>query len=174
MSGAAYPDAAVFAEQWAQLKPGGNLAFARGETYDRRHPVVAMVLAEQAAGRATLHRSGQGVGRVHIVQRCCGSSAEMAERASAAARAQRDRFWADTPEGRVLAAIEDCAERGLPCPTNADLARAAGLRSGQAASYRLGRLAELGKVRVRREPGSDLRVVTICETGLSTSAGVTA
>ena len=34
----------------------------------------------------------------------------------------------------ILAVIEDCAALGLPCPTNADLAKSAGLRSGQAAS----------------------------------------
>lgn len=75
-------------------------------------------------------------------------------------------------ERRVLKLLLAAANRGLPCPTNAAIARAVGLRDDVAASYRVRRLQQRGLIRV--EVPSDprrLRIVTIVASGKATPAG---
>lgn len=79
---------------------------------------------------------------------------------------------AGTAERRILKLLLAAANRGLPCPTNAAIARAVGLPDGDAASYRLRKLAARGLIRVT-VPGDPRlhRVVTITASGKSTRAG---
>ena len=79
---------------------------------------------------------------------------------------------AGTIERRVLKLLMTAANRGLPCPTNAAIARACGLADDNAASYRIKILQRRGLIRVDvpQDPRR-LRVVTIVATGKATPAG---
>lgn len=79
---------------------------------------------------------------------------------------------AGTVERRVLKLLLIAATKGLPCPTNAAIARAVGLADGIAASYRLRRLVARGLIRVAVPDDPRLhRVVTIVASGQSTKGG---
>lgn len=79
---------------------------------------------------------------------------------------------AGTVERRVLKLLLTAAAKGLPCPTNAAIARAVGLSDGIAASYRLRRLVARGLIRVAVPDDPRLhRVVTIVANGQSTKGG---
>lgn len=79
-----------------------------------------------------------------------------------------------TPEpgtelGDMLQHLRELANRNRPCPTNADLARALDLTDADAARYRLGLLHEQGHIRIEQRGPQISRVITITETGKSTS-----
>lgn len=79
---------------------------------------------------------------------------------------------AGTVERRVLKLLLTAATKGLPCPTNASIARAVGLPDAVAASYRLRRLVARGLIRVAvPDDPRDLRVVTIVASGKATRGG---
>ncbi|MBD3747775.1 MAG: winged helix-turn-helix domain-containing protein [Sphingopyxis terrae] len=79
---------------------------------------------------------------------------------------------AGTVERRVLKLLLTAAAKGLPCPTNAAIARAVGLSDGIAASYRLRRLVARGLIRVAVPEDPRLhRIVTIVASGESTKGG---
>lgn len=75
-------------------------------------------------------------------------------------------------ETRILQRLARAAERRQPCPTNNELADAAGIMSAGAASEAVSRLAKQGKIIVERGPST--RVVTIIETGKRTAGTITA
>ena len=64
--------------------------------------------------------------------------------------------------------IRDAARLGQPCPTNAQIARATGLSSAVAASYRLRRLIADGKLRLEDYGHLERRVATILPEGWQT------
>jgi hypothetical protein len=79
---------------------------------------------------------------------------------------------AGTVERRVLKLLLVAAVKGLPCPTNAAIARAVGLPDAIAASYRLRRLVARGLIRVDVPADPRLhRVVTIVASGRATKGG---
>lgn len=79
---------------------------------------------------------------------------------------------AGTVERRVLKLLLAAATKGLPCPTNASIARAVGLPDAIAASYRLRRLVARGLIRVAvPDDPRKLRVVTIVASGKATKGG---
>lgn len=71
----------------------------------------------------------------------------------------------------MLAALEDYAERGRACPSNAALARQLGLRTRMQAKYQIERLAADGLIRVENRGPKLPRVVTIVRTGKETGRG---
>ncbi len=68
----------------------------------------------------------------------------------------------------VLRILQQAAARGLPCPTNEELAKRVGLNGKVAASYRVRRLVQLGKISVEEPSPLERRVVTILATGKQT------
>lgn len=69
----------------------------------------------------------------------------------------------------LMAVIADCAQRGLPMPSNRDLAVMANLRGGDRVSHLLAALRRDGRVAVTPVPEAPGRVVTIIASGKSTS-----
>lgn len=65
----------------------------------------------------------------------------------------------------VLRQLARAAKRGDPCPTNAELARAVGLKDAVAASYRVRRLVKDGAIVVEEPSPLERRVVTIVASG---------
>lgn len=160
----AYMIPAAFAEALARLQPGASLAFAAGEPLNDFHPTVKLAYAARDRGEVTLHKGGRD-DQGRLLQKVQRVNPEA--RADDAGRAARDALWLDTPEGRVFLAIEQAAEAGLTCPSNAELAEAAQLRDADAASYRLRKLEDAGRVRVRHGAGG--RVVSIIGSTLETA-----
>jgi DNA-binding Lrp family transcriptional regulator len=68
----------------------------------------------------------------------------------------------------VLRLLAQAASKGLPCPTNAELAKRIGLKDAVAASYRVRRLVQSGAIVVEEPSPSERRVVTIVATGAQT------
>ncbi|RSU76575.1 hypothetical protein BRX37_08340 [Sphingomonas sp. S-NIH.Pt3_0716] len=86
---------------------------------------------------------------------------------------QRGRFQLAANDGAmttraVLRILQQAAARGLPCPTNEELAKRVGLNGKVAASYRVRRLVQLGKISVEEPSPLERRVVTILATGKQT------
>lgn len=72
----------------------------------------------------------------------------------------------------VLRLLTSAANVGAPCPSNAHLARAAGIVSTAAASGYVALLENLGVITVQR--GQNRRIVTITATGKRTRGDITA
>jgi hypothetical protein len=70
----------------------------------------------------------------------------------------------------IFRALKRAANMGQPCPTDADLARGAGLVRRQDAAWRIRRLIDLKLIasEVEYRAGVPFRVVTIAESGKST------
>ena len=102
-----------------------------------------------------------------VVQR---RSARYIERqAPAVRRGGQHARRAGTAERRVLKLLLAAVAKGLPCPTNAAIAKATGLPDENAASYRLKLLQRRGLIRVIVPNDPRLRrVVTIVASGRST------
>ncbi|NOW44085.1 hypothetical protein FHW96_000212 [Novosphingobium sp. SG751A] len=142
---------------------GGRVIYAVGAGPDPEHEVVRQVNAWRRAGDV-----------VTVQQRVNGRLHYLVERSrrdkGRAATIAPD--MAETVEGRMFAAIDRAAQKGMPCPSYTDLADALGLRDKQAAAHRFRKLVSAGLISVRDIGGR--RVVTIVETGASTASGVAA
>ena len=73
-----------------------------------------------------------------------------------------------TAERLIYKLLVEAARRGLPCPTNAELATRAGLSGAVAASYRMRRLVASGDIVVEEPSPLERRVVTIVASGRQT------
>lgn len=85
-------------------------------------------------------------------------------------RRPRKRAWGpamDEDDVAVLALLNAAAATGKPCPTNAALARALGLKGPDAISYRLRKLTNAGAIVVEMV-GHARRRIVIVRTGLAT------
>jgi len=68
----------------------------------------------------------------------------------------------------VFRQLVRAANRGEPCPTNAELARIVGLQDSVAASYRVRCLVRDGRISVWEPSPLERRVITIADTGAQT------
>lgn len=106
----------------------------------------------------------------HIAVRLADRPAPVRARPSA----HRGRFVPREDAGRraveraIMRLLTDAARRGAPCPTNKEIAQHAGLSGAVAASYRVRRLVQAGKIIVEEPSPIERRVVTILATGKST------
>lgn len=125
------------------------------------------------AGLIDIARRRIGDGRYSFeVQRRSRRYAPPAAKPVARARGGMHARRAGTVERRVLKLLLAAAVKGLPCPTNAAIARAVGLTDGNAASYRLRRLTARGLIRVSvPDDPRQHRVVTIVASGKATKGG---
>lgn len=73
-----------------------------------------------------------------------------------------------TAERLILKILTTAAAKGQACPTNAELAKRAGLSGAVAASYRVRRLVQSGAIVVEEPSPLERRVVTIVATGAQT------
>lgn len=145
-------------------------------------PIAALPASTAAAVRSLTDARVIDIARVRvasekysfIVQRRTGRYIDRADMRPVKSRARGGDHArrAGTVERRLLKLLMVAASRGLPCPTNAAIARAVGLPDDNAASYRLRRLQQRGLIRV--EVSADprrLRIVTIVASGKTTPAG---
>lgn len=156
-------------EQWFDRAAAGERRlYARGPALNPKHDVAALVRDWIACGEATVVQARDPATRelLYLVVRCRPQPAEPAER-----RVTVDDAWRETAEGRIFLTLVRAANLGVPCPSNAELARAAGLRDADAARYVLyDKLAKTGRVEILPTAGTrGGRVIKITETGRRTA-----
>lgn len=163
-----YADAGAV-KVWAERNPPGAwLIYATGPALDPHHSTVLLVADLIRTGEAipAKGRSSEGALQHRI---CRARPQAIDDQAGKKPRKllKLDPEFAETAPGRILQLLSRCANLGLPCPTNRELADHAGLRDAEAARYQLGLLAKGGHLTARTGP-SGSRVVTITATGRST------
>jgi hypothetical protein len=155
-------------EAWFdRAKAGETRVYARGPSLNPRHEVPMLVRDWYATGEATLCQSRDQATRevLYHVRRIRPQPAD-----GAARRVKVDDAWRETAEGRIFLTLVRAANMGIPCPSNADLARAGGLRDADAGRYVLYKLRDAGRVEILPNAGArGGRVVKIVETGRVTA-----
>lgn len=151
-------------EAWlARARPGDRMIYARGPALDPRHAVAALVARWSAEGEVLTLKQRIGGELAHMAQRARPRPAG----AVPARRLRRDAEFEETPAGRLFLHLARLANMGLPCPSNRELAEAAGLRDAEAARYLFNKLRAEGRIAVVST--GERRVVTIAETGARTA-----
>lgn len=140
---------------WAETAPAGaTFVYAKAAALPKGSEVSAAAKALSAQGLVELNLRREG-GRLNYLLR------RVQQRVDARPMTARAMNGKDARLYRLLA---DCAAAGWDCPTNPDLARAAGLKSAQQASYHIHRLITLGKVE-RQIFADGTRAIRIAATG---------
>lgn len=155
-------------EAWLDAaRPGDTFEYAHGRCAPQTAPAFrrAGELGRGGAVQLSQRREGQTfhylATRLAPVQDAPGEAVPPARSAS----------LPETPEERVLLQLRRAANLGMVCPTNAELARACGLKDAAAASYRVRQLVRWGWIRVEDNGPNARRIVTICQTGKRTVEG---
>ncbi len=156
-------------QSWVdRARPGEDAVYATGE----RPPadVAALAVALYDARLVTMTSKTVAGTRRFILQRLPDLRPSQVR---AQARRNPGQFAKSADDGRrtariVLRMLTRAADQGLACPTNAELARRAGLRDAAAASYRVRRLVAAGQIIVEEPSPLERRVVTIVATGRKT------
>lgn len=136
--------------------PGDRFCYGRGEA-PARELVQAMRPFVDSGALVPLRRR-DGSGFVFMVERGRGSLPVRARASRGAVRNKRIRKSSLT---LVFEALVRAARRGLPCPTNDELAARCHLSGKLAASYRMRCLVQSGHISVVDHSPYGRRVVTI-------------
>lgn len=154
---------------WAErAQPGEDVVYAEGVRPGAA--IGAMVRGLRDAGLVAM-TSKRVDGRLRFIAQRLPDPRPSQLRARQVS--QRGRFQLAANDGAmttraVLRILQQAAARGLPCPTNEELAKRVGLNGKVAASYRVRRLVQLGKISVEEPSPLERRVVTILATGKQT------
>lgn len=162
---------------WFAAAPHGAVtryASAAGQL-DQREPTCKLVRQWLAEGEvephlAYLEEVGGEREKCRVIRRVrrakVGQGGEPAAR-----RVLASDEWRETPQGRVFLEVVRAANFGRACPSNAELAKAAGLSKPDDARYQLRLLSQNrpgAPARIRIEhggPGNTERRVLVLETG---------
>lgn len=145
-------DIAAFA---ARAQAGEQMVYGRGER-PPREVVRAMAPLVEAGILSPVSKREAG-GHLFMVQR---TSMAFGARGPSRGRVRRRRITKSS-FSLVLDCIVQAARRGMPCPTNDELAARCGLSGKVAASYRVRRLVATGRIAVEDRSPLGRRVVTI-------------
>lgn len=148
-----------FAAWLAQAKPGERLRYAGGPVLPRDEAAVRAATAAKDAGLISTHIARENGACVYIAERL-GRAPATPEPWPAPGSAAH----------RMLDVLRDSAAKSLPCPTNAVLAIALGLKGAERARYIFGQLVDAGLITVENRGPKLRRIVTICATGKRTKA----
>ncbi len=157
-------------EAWfAGARAGERHLYARGPSLNPKHEVPTLVRDWIAMGEVSPVQGRDQATRelLYFVVRC----RRQALGDEGARRIAVNDEWRETAEGKMFLALVRAANMGAPCPSNAQLAQAAGLRDADAARYVLyEKLAKVGRVEILPNAGTrGGRVVKILETGRVTA-----
>ncbi|MDZ7894200.1 MAG: hypothetical protein U5M50_04080 [Sphingobium sp.] len=159
---------------WAvRAAPGDTAVYCRAPVSPAAD-IAAHALTLREAGLITLTRKREGKDFRFIAQRLRVDPAAVAprlvNRGQFGQRVGRDCGSATrrASENAIYRALVRAANRGEPCPTNAELARWAGLSGAVAASYRVRRLVAAGRIAIWEPSPVERRVVTIIASGKAT------
>ena len=163
----AYVDADELRAAFARARAGMALTYAIGPALGKDGATLRLVRGWVSAGAARpvpLVRDESGRGFVYRISKVSPAAphitagqAAVGKGAAVANNAAAPSIYAPgSPEGRLLAVIEDLQGAGQRLPPNADLAEMAGLPDGEAARYRLRKLEAAGLVKLDARRGVTL------------------
>ena len=169
MSGTYYADPAGLALCLRNAGIGQSFVYAKGPATDPAHPVVKLVSAEVAAGRATVNvqrsKTGDdGGGELRYLIRKLAVKFEPVALAPAPA-AKLHPLAQDLYDLLVAA-----AEARRPCPSNDALAELLGVADRYRARHRFDQLVKAGLIKVIEPNRYGTRVIEITATGQRTAA----
>ncbi len=166
-AGTSYVDQAQLEEWFAGAAAGAQAIYATGPVTDPRHPVIQLVQGWIRTGEALplpQVKLGPGLYRYAFARARPNVRAAADQRGKT--RVSADPEWRETEAGKIYMTLVRAANLGLPCPTNAALAEAAGMRDADAARYQVRLLREEGRIEVLLSgAGRSFRRVRIVETG---------
>lgn len=161
--------AAALAEWVRRAEPGQRLVYFTGSALIQSLDVVKEARRLEAVG-AVLLTQQRRVDRLFDYQVTRRRNADRPIPARGGIRqGGRPTALVDEESERLLAVLRRLASFARPCPTNAELAKLAALKDGEAVRYRLGLLEKGGRIRIGG-PAEGPRVVTIVASGRSTSS----
>ncbi len=167
MNGTLYADAQALCEWLTQARPGEEVHYATGPVLDWEHPTAALVNEWIGDGEViAFQRRGKDGNLTYCARRRDPAACLSDERVK---RLSRDAEFEATAEGHVFLLLVRCANMGLPCPSNREIAMHCGLRDAEAARYRFNNLVEAKRIAVRQKSTFAGRVVTIVATGRKTA-----
>ncbi|MEV4934584.1 winged helix-turn-helix domain-containing protein [Sphingobium sp. LSP13-1-1.1] len=154
-----------FASWVARAAPGDDVVYSMGDRPEKAIGEAVRALHEQGLVALTSKRGANGFR--FIAQRLPDPKPVRGpeHRGRYARREIKGRY---TAERMILKILSAAAEKGQPCPTNAELARRVGLSGAVSASYRMRRLVAAGKIVVEEPSPLERRLVTIVATGKQT------
>lgn len=167
-------------EHWAKAaRPGERFVYFTGPALVRSLPVVDAVERLKMLGEVLTVQQRRGphlfdylVIKRRNVEPPPLSAAAVGARGSSVSRPGHptgaSQSLSDDLED-LMAVLRRHANLGRECPSNAELARLAGLKDAESARYRLAQLATCGRIAVRTPPQGP-RVVTIVSSGRSTAS----
>ncbi len=158
--------------RWAERAlPGEDVVYSTGVRPAEKIGAAVRAMRDSGVVALTSKRlsAEQGGGFRFIAQRLADPRPSQHVRKAA----PRGRFAPASDDAKrttrmVLRQLARAAKRAEPCPTNAELARAVGLKDAVAASYRVRRLVKDGAIVVEEPSPLERRVVTIVASGLRT------
>lgn len=149
---------------WArQAMPGARCCYARAPRCSRREPLGAAAGLLADSGHVTLWRAP-----VRGSRGLYDFFARRERRGFAGVEGSVSVLRDD--DARVLDLLEAAAAARASCPSNAELAKGAGLSSSQLAGAAVARLEKAGFILRETAPAPIWRVVTIVESGERTAA----
>jgi hypothetical protein len=137
---------------------GAQATYGRGD-----HPPRELVQAMRPLVEAgVLHpkRKREGAGFLFLVERGSAPLSAADQRRAARGYARRQKVRRSSLS-LMLQALTLAAVRGLPCPSNEELAKRCGLSGKDSARYRIGLLVKGGRIAVEDFGPNAPRVVTI-------------
>jgi hypothetical protein len=164
--GTTYIDPEQLEEWFSGAAAGQKLFYAFGHGLNPRHPVKLLVDDWQRTGEVAelCQKKVEGIYWYRLTRARPGSRAAADQ--TGRTRVSADAEWRETEAGRIYMTLVRAANLGLPCPSNAALAEAAGLLDGDAARYLFRRLQQEGRIEsVLSGAGRSFRRVRIVETG---------
>jgi hypothetical protein len=151
--------------EWARhARPGEKFVYFTGPALIQALPVVAAARRLHDLGEVIFvqERRGPGTRDYVMLKRRNAEPQRPSSRGEAFERAPGCKV--DDELEDLMAVLRRLAARALECPSNKQLADMAGLKDSESARYRLGLLAQAGRIEVRtRAEGA--RIVTIVSTG---------
>jgi hypothetical protein len=161
----AYARSVAEFEQWLDTaQPNDRFVLAEGETSPRAAPIWSFARASCDDGTVRLHHvqgDRPGWWQYIAVRRGLIEVGEPAR----VLRVEDD----TDPAEKVLRVLRRAANFSRPCPSNAELAKACGLKDAGQASYQVRRLVQAGAIRVVSQGVGQARVIVIAGSGRRTA-----
>ncbi len=156
-------------EQWLDnAEAGDRFVIAEGFSTPRAEPLwtLARNLCDDGVIRVHHKRGDQSGWWLYIAVRSA-----LVPAGQESARVIRVEDESD-PADKVLRQLRRAANFGRPCPSNAELAKACGLRDAGQASYQMRRLVQANAIRVVGQGVGQARVVVITGSGRRTAQAI--
>lgn len=161
-----YASVREMAEWFASAAPGHEMIYATGAALDPRHDAPFLAAKWARDGRALPFKRRDPGDQVlrHWLRKLAPAVV-----VAAAVEPAVVLLDPESDEGRVYRLLARCANLARACPSNEAVAEAAKLSDRKRASYLIGKLADLGLIRIEAAAKLGPRVVRIVASGKCTA-----